>query len=78
MTDFEIFSMVAMIFSLVLRAFQLGRSFGSRKKHKKESRHPTPIGRRLPQMRMGKAVPEASSLSAVNRSDFIGPPGSPA
>ena len=35
MTDFEIFSMVAMIFSLVLRAFQLGRSFGSRKKHKK-------------------------------------------
>ena len=35
MTDFEIFSMVAMIFSLVLRAFQLGRSFGSGKKHKK-------------------------------------------
>ena len=35
MTDFEIFSMVAMIFSLVLRAFQLGRSFGNGKKHKK-------------------------------------------
>lgn len=66
MTDFEIFSMVAMIFSLVLRAFQLGRSFGNRKKHKKECRHPTPIGRRLPQMQKGQARPKASSLPAVN------------
>ena len=54
MTDFEIFSMVAMIFSLVLRAFQLGRSFGSGKKHKKECRHPTLIGRRLLQIQRGK------------------------
>ena len=55
MTDFEIFSMVAMIFSLVLRAFQLGRSFGSGKKHKKESRHPTLIGRRLLTIAEGKS-----------------------
>ena len=85
MTDFEIFSMVAMIFSLVLRAFQLGRSFGSGKKHKKESRHPTPIGRRLLQLAEGKSRSRSVIPSCCQSIRFYWParfsgvqPGSPA
>ena len=44
MTDFEIISVVIMIASLVLKAISFGRDIGNKKKHYKQSRHPTRTG----------------------------------